>query len=140
MAGERSEDLPRRLLHELTWARPRRHPHGVSEPYPLGEDEFFVLGRQQPGVERFAILGRQPRGAGLPCSWESRSSCICRGRSVALEVFGRSLTGFPIPGESGTFVRSGLPVAARLHARHEHAGKLDLEETGGHLAVRTRPD
>ncbi len=73
-----------------------RHPHGVNEPYPLKDDEYFVLGDNSPVsndsrfwsgspvVPRSMFLGK-PFLVHLP------------GQVVALEVFGRSLYWVPDP-------------------------------------------
>ncbi|APW63025.1 S26 family signal peptidase [Paludisphaera borealis] len=74
----------------------RRRPHGVAEPYQLGNGEYFVLGdnspvsndsrfwAQGPVVPRSMFLGK-PFLVHLP------------GRVVALEVFGRSVYWIPDP-------------------------------------------
>ena len=80
VAVERPADLPRRLLHE----RPGQHPAPAVRrrlALPARAGRVLRAGRQQPGLERLAVLDRPARSCRASCSWASRSWSTCRARS-----------------------------------------------------------
>ena len=88
--------LYRDVYYTSTLGGPPRHAYGVSEPYRLNDDEYYVLGDNSPVsndsrfwaaspvVPRSMFLGK-PFLVHLP------------GQVVALEVFGRSVYWVPDP-------------------------------------------
>ena len=96
---------PRHLLHRHAGQHPAAGARGCGRPCTLGARRVLRPGRQQPGLERLAVLERAGRSCPARCSWASRSWSTCRARSSRSRSSAGRFTGFPIPGESVTFDR-----------------------------------
>ncbi|WP_205678764.1 signal peptidase I [Aquisphaera insulae] len=73
-----------------------RHPHGVTEPWTLGPDDYFVLGDNSPVSSDSRFWGGSPV---VPRSMFLGKPFLVHlpGQVVALEVFGRSVYWVPDP-------------------------------------------
>ena len=94
------------------WPTRRAIPTGCRRPVQLGDGRILRPGRQQPGLQRFAVLERRPGRDAARCSWASRSWFICPARLSRSRSSGGRCAGFPIRDESVTFGSEAEPRRA----------------------------
>ncbi|MFO0909308.1 MAG: hypothetical protein U0794_13310 [Isosphaeraceae bacterium] len=88
----------RDIYYTAALAFTSRRPFGVDEPYPLGPDEFFVLGDNSPVSNDSAVLARESRRSRRDVPGKP-SSCTCPVAAERAQAVRRLLYWVPDPGE-----------------------------------------
>ena len=125
-----------------TLASTPRRPFGVDRAVPARAGRILRPGRQQPGLERLAVLGREPGRAAVDVPGQAVPGPPARARSCRSRSSAGRFTGFPIPGEI-RYIRLDRGRSRDRERRHgagrsEPGEPIVIEQPGHHGTDRRR--